>query len=689
MKTSNRSPLLHRLRILSTKFRSGMFYSRDSADSSRLFMVLLFVITIIAYHTSFVMKDYVMDDAVAVKKNPLVVGDLNFREFWRRDFWGLELFAGTWTHKSFRPFTTLTYRWGYLLHGLGNSGFHITNLLLHLLASWSVGWLAKVVMDKTTEGSNCQRSNYFWALVSGGFFALHPVHTENVLYLVGRADILATIFGCLGIGLYLSDFPCLTNSEMFRSVFRLSAILTISGLCKETGFMLMGVAGGIELLDLLRGAPNAPRSPEHAREKSSRPFVRFLFVFILSVLLLWARHGHTSGTEINMSVQDNPVGFEISRFVRIPSYALIHGYYLRLLVWPIFLCYDYSLNAIPLVEGFTDVRLLLPLAGYSAVALILYTGVALMKSNMFGWALLVSLGWFCLSFLPATNILFPVATVIGERLLYLPSVGLCIGLAIIGSYWDGLANKVVASDPLAVKIEVTGRVSIARISAITLIGLLAIRTGFRANDWVDGDTLFLRDGLLQPHSAKSQFNVGVTQFMRQNWEESLKAFIECAKADPMSALPYWRIGQIEIFNNRFETAEAYLMEASTKFGATLMVRDEEIFHDLAVALFQLGKKARAEWYLGLSLELNTRFPKGLNNMGCLLANKGSWTEAINKVKTAVELSPQNMLYLNNLQLIAKIAGQEKVHKGAQQRLTALGGANPNHKDCIWEFSPAS
>lgn len=38
--------------------------------------------------------------------------------------------------------------------------------------------------------------------------------------------------------------------------------------------------------------------------------------------------------------------------------------YIKLLLWPVFLCYDYSMDAVPLVESLQDARLLLPCAAY-------------------------------------------------------------------------------------------------------------------------------------------------------------------------------------------------------------------------------------------------------------------------------------------------------------------------------------
>lgn len=39
------------------------------------------------------------------------------------------------SHKSYRPLCVLTFRWNYLIHGLEPYGYHLVNILLHLVVS--------------------------------------------------------------------------------------------------------------------------------------------------------------------------------------------------------------------------------------------------------------------------------------------------------------------------------------------------------------------------------------------------------------------------------------------------------------------------------------------------------------------------------------------------------------------------
>ncbi|CAE8722312.1 unnamed protein product [Polarella glacialis] len=673
-----------------------------------------------------------MDDAVGVARNPNVVGEeFSLAELMARDFWGLPMHGSGWTNKSFRPLTTLTFRWNYLLHGLDSSGFHVTNILLHCLASVLVGRAATTSLG--LPGS--------WAALAALFFGVHPVHTENVLYLVCRADILAAILGLMALNSYAA---CYCRPLPLRSLWAdlrnperagharghtqedtstrggLAAALAAwgplglvppvllvvaSGLCKESGFTLFAVPLLMELLDFLcLQALSANRNLRLAA-RIWRPIRLRVGLLVASTLVVFiARYRHTGGTSINMSPQDNPISFEKDFIARMLSYAYLHGVYTRLLVWPQYLCYDYSMDAIPMVREFTDCRLLLPLMAYlgimGTVVLVVRMPARHRRSALLALALLV------VTYFPASNILFPVGTVVGERLLYLPSAGYCLAVVVaLHAYLQG--SFVTDSDSCLAAVnggngsrgagpkeqgplrrQVLPRA--LRITALVAVCLaaLSVRTLLRVYDWESSDVLFINDGLRQPKSSKTQFNLGITYMQTQDYDLSVEAFVRCAWADPLSALPFYRIGQIEIMRGRFESAESFLAAAIDKFGASLMVRDEEVFHDLALALFQNGKIDAAETRLRISLQLNPDFAKGWNNLGCCMASRQNMADAVRAVKKAVQLAPENPQYWANLAVLAQHTGDPDTAHSSMSNALQLWPAMPEHRDCAWEFAPA-
>lgn len=683
-------------------------------------LLVVQVLVLASYVPAFFYSGFVMDDAVAIEKNPVVVGtELRLEELMSRDFWGLPMHGTGWTNKSFRPLTTLTYRWNYLLHGLASSGFHITNVLLHCLTSIIVGRTATIALGMPGA----------WAAAAAVLFGAHPVHTENILYLVGRADVLAALLGLAALNAYLALFcpapllnaSCDTGTPTsarnraglpwdLLGLLPPSMLIVASGLCKETGFTFFAILLGVEFLDVLTAYDRAVASRQHAPARVWRRVRVRLGLLVATTLMVFVmRYRHTGGTELNMSPQDNPISFESSRLVRMLSYAYIHGVYARLLCWPQFLCYDYSMDAIPPVQTVLDSRLLLTLATYVGFAAAVTA--TLSAPRRYRRAGLISLAVLVVPFLPASNILFPVGTVVGERLLYIPSAGFCLAI-IVGLHGIVPRGAVAGMNeagggPQAAKTKrqkhpprqaesaellrsagkVTCRSNAGPAFALLAILGLAMRTLVRVRDWESSDTLFLHDGRAQPMSSKTQFNLGITHMQRQEWDEAVQALVRCAWADPLSSLPFYRIGQIEILRGRFASAESFLSAAIDKFGASLMVRDEEVFHDLSVAMFQNGKPEQAERRLRIALRINPDFAKGWNNLACCIASH-DLQSAARAARKAASLAPENPQYWANLALLARHTRDSSTAATAWRHASALWPGMPEPRDCTWEFAPA-
>lgn len=561
-----------------------------------------------------------MDDVVAIQKNLDVVtpGSLDWYSFLRHDFWGLDMFSGEWTHKSYRPLTTLTYRWNWLMSGLDTSAFHVTNMLLHGLASALL-----VVVGEEVLGMSMSDS-----IMAGALFAVHPVHTESVLYLVGRADTLCAVLMLLGLVFFARD------RTMTSYFFVLS-----SGLAKELGFMAFPI---LMMLDLLRH-PGLSR--------------RLLLTVLVGLGAMYLRHWYTDGTDLKMSPQDNPIAFEDDQLGRFLSYALVHGEYMRLLVYPRFLCYDYSMNTIPLVCELSDLRLLSPISVYLAFFIIL--GHFLRINSRAG---LVATSMFVFTFIPMSNFLFPVGTVVGERLLYIPSMGFIFSSVLI------LPRK-----PL-----------------VTVGILWCLRTVYRVDDWKTANHLTQMDGAVNPKSAKTMYNLGVQFFTNKLYDEAFSALSQSIEADELrrDGIAVWRLGQIELMRGNIFNAEKLLVSATTKYGAKLMVREEEIFHDAGLALYHNGKIDQAHYYLSAALSINRVFPKALNNMACLLTSLGKLDIALSLLLEASEIKPKNVIYSGNVWIVSTLANRIDLSAWGQARTLSTQPSFVPGSACIWEFKPA-
>ena len=146
------------------------------------------------------------------------------------------------SHKSYRPITVLTFRWNYFIGDLNPFGYHVINVLLH--SAVSVLFLrlcTRIFLIYIGSG------NKALPVLCGLFFALHPIHTEAVSNVVGRADILCGLFYLLALLSYMNCFSGGSSLKMIPSRYSrfwlaLSIFWCILALfSKEQGITVLGI----------------------------------------------------------------------------------------------------------------------------------------------------------------------------------------------------------------------------------------------------------------------------------------------------------------------------------------------------------------------------------------------------------------------------------------------------------------
>lgn len=134
---------------------------------------------------------------------------------------------------------TLSYNFNHWLGGLKPHGYHLMNVLLHSVATGLVLQLSRQLMGgkrKVCSGST----------VAALLFAVHPIHTEAVASLVGRADLFACIFYLLTIICYKRHVEQRGTNNCRRQWTRLAAAVLcaiLATLSKETAISALFVCG--------------------------------------------------------------------------------------------------------------------------------------------------------------------------------------------------------------------------------------------------------------------------------------------------------------------------------------------------------------------------------------------------------------------------------------------------------------
>lgn len=211
---------------------------------------------------------------------------------------------------------------------------------------------------------------------------------------------------------------------------------------------------------------------------------------------------------------------------RALSYGQMHFWYFFKLLYPRHLCFDYGHACIPTVERVLDWRNLLPTSTY-AVLLLLVTH-ALSRRRV---PLLVGLAFLLVPLVPALNVLFPVGTLLAERLLFVPSMGFCLIAAELlvvelRPLWLQLSKDVM--DPFLPRLSGKARSSSlgvlsASFAIVPLIGLCILRVLSRNADWSSERELFSSALKVCPRSLKVLTNHALLSMQRQRHEEALDA----------------------------------------------------------------------------------------------------------------------------------------------------------------------
>ncbi|XP_075235053.1 protein O-mannosyl-transferase TMTC1-like [Lycorma delicatula] len=458
------------------------------AGAARVYSVVI-VIAVLCYINA-LQGDFVHDDIPALTTNPDVLGTSPLQNLFNNDFWGTPM-GDINSHKSYRPLTTLTFRASHWIAGLTPLWFHVGNVALHTLCCILFARATLAVAGLQTP----------FAAVSGLLFAAHPIHTEAVTGIVGRADVLACLFFLLSFLAYHDEAWWGREKRIFYS----SLLAALSILAKETGVTVLLVN---LLYDLYRSWPPVKRSIQDMRwnEESIQFARRAAKVFMVTSLLLVFRLAMLQGSLPRFSSQDNPSAFHPCPHVRLLTFCYLAAFNFWLLLCPATLSHDWQMGSIPLVTSLADYRNVATCLFFAGVLWLAYRIIADFESQKHAPLVLGAL-LLSLPFLPATNLLVTVGFVIAERVLYIPSLGLAMMVA-------------YGAQMLYEKSSARSKTSVILSAGFCiLLTSFGSRTLVRNLDWSSREALVRAGIQALPHNAKMHYNLG--NFLRDTGKPEL------------------------------------------------------------------------------------------------------------------------------------------------------------------------
>ncbi|CAN8023406.1 unnamed protein product, partial [Ixodes persulcatus] len=420
-------------------------------------------------------------------------------------------------------------------------------------------------------------------------------------------------------------------------------------------------------------------------------------VLLLGALCLLAARVHVMGAQLPVFTKfDNPAAVAPT-----PARQLTFSYLLPLNSWlllcPWGLCCDWTMGSVPLVESFTDPRNAATLT--LLVALVALTWTALFSASArHSDVIFFSLSLVAFPFLPASNLFFHVGFVVAERILYLPSMGVCL---LVAHGWDALLRNA------------HGR--FLWIGLLLVITTHSIKTFIRNYDWESEYSIFMAGLRVNRQNAKLYNNVGHALEGQGKFAQALEYFLKAASVQPDDIGAHINVGRT--YNNllMYEEAEKAFWKAKDllpqprpgePYKARIAPNHLNVFLNLANLisrngsrleeadglyrqaismrvdyiqayinrgdiLIKLNRTKEAQEVYQRALQLDATNADIHYNLGVVFLEQGKPDDALTYFNKALELDPGHEQALMNSAIVIQESGSPKLRQVAFQRLERL------------------
>src|SRR5262252_5383689 len=227
--------------------------------------------------------------------------------------------------RTSRPFVGLTLVVNHALGGLDPRGYHLLNLIVHLLATLALWDLACRTLGTGRVPERLRTRARPLAFAIALLWGVHPLTTEAVTYVIQRAESLASLF-TLGVLLGLSR-----AHESARPA-RWLALALLAAVC---GALSKPVFAAVPVLALLYDACFLSGSLRAALSRRGAFHAALVVVAALAPLTLWLAPWEWRGTAGPGTAGVTPISYALTQ----PG---VIAHYLRLALWPRPLCLDYG-----------------------------------------------------------------------------------------------------------------------------------------------------------------------------------------------------------------------------------------------------------------------------------------------------------------------------------------------------------
>jgi tetratricopeptide (TPR) repeat protein len=628
--------------------------------------LLIIAAGLLAYHNSF-QGPFIFDDLASIPENP------HIRQFW-------PIHAPITSHRYYavegRPAVSLTLALNYALGGLNVRGYHVFNLIVHLMSTLALfGILRRTFAGEklrdrfglsralpatsgSSRGFTTSGAAAPWlAAVIALIWEVHPLQTECVDYIVQRTESL------MGLFLLLTLYCFIRGVEGSGSAGASPSKTQRIGWGQPTLHPTrLGTADATPASDRL-GQPTLHRQGigwfclsvvSCALGMGSKevmvaaPLIVLLYdrVFLASSFReLWQRR---AGLYIGLAATWLLLALLVARtprpmtrfgvegltswdYLKTESGVILH--YLRLCFWPS-----------PLVIDYSDWPIALSLKNsFGSAAAVL----ALLAATIWAFYRRPALGvlgaWFFLILAPTSSFLPSAGEVAAERRMYLPSAAV-ITMVVVGAFEIGrwLFNGRWQAGRLPYKARQQG-VVLGCVASVFVVVLLTVLTIHRNRDYSSELRIWQDAVEKRPHGSRAHNNLGFALVAQGRLQEAMKQYELSLQIDPTNSEAHNNLGTALLHEGR-------IADAIHEYQQAVQLRPDfaGAHYNLGIALQAAGQMPEATRHWEQVIRINPDLPDAYRNLGLALEAQGHLKEATRYFEQALRLNPDDAEACSNL-----------------------------------------
>ena len=625
-------------------------------------IVLITVCIWIAFGTA-MNHDFVWDDHGLIINNKKIRDLSSLQDFFTRSFWNIDEDIQDKTRSFYRPLIMSSYALDYHLYGFNPKGFHLTNILAHILCAIIVYMLAIRLLKDRTQ-----------AFIAALIWAIHPTRMENVVWISGRTDIFAGMFYFLSCYFF---WVWMTSFKRTRLLMGTTCVCYALALhCKEMAVTLPFL---LCIAYFLTGN----------RKRGFASFGGMLAIMgCITAEYLAVRHvvlGHMASSALSGGITEILLSLPLvfARYIGL-VFGLVptdphHSEALCKTAWSA----SFYLNFMVVLA-------------YAAVI----AAVWLRRRN----TLLFCFLWFPVTLAPVFALGAFGDILYADRFLYIPSVGL-----------------IFASVSVVYAFAMRKGRMVRGVAAFLCVAYLVMNISYSrifSSFWKNNLSLFSLAARTSPGSAYIQYNLGISLSDTEAYPEAISAYDKAISLRPQYAQAYdnkaFVLNRMEQYQKAMVCLEKAFSLESVRFttfinlgdalmglgdtdaalngyNGSLALKETAIgHHQLALCLMKQEKYDEAYGHLtkALSIKLN---PRILNSLGRLSLERGNPDEAVAYSKRALNrinrAGPSNLkleIQYNLARALKQTGSIEEARRHIRQsaNMISLGFGAPSVREKI-------